>query len=208
MKTDDLMPCSIDACGKGTNSTPTSSEPRHTIRDQRQSSLASLRRNCSGSLPASLVLRHTPPDDTSDKTPLNVLPSAASILTPRLISRRSKLRFSVLISGSRPKRSDTGTHDPRIFHQREESVNNNFPPRGKQHGPGYDRSPGRGSCGSVARRAQCASGSGRTWKCTAMGVRPLPPSTCHGARSPLDTHNPLPFQPASGSSIRPSRPLA
>jgi hypothetical protein len=110
-------------------------------------------------------------------------------LTPRLISRRSKLRFSAIIGGSRPKRADMGTHDPRIFDRREESVNKNFPHRSKQHCPGYDSSPGRGSCGSVAHRARCASGSGRTRNCTAMGMRPLPPSTRHGARSPLDTHN-------------------
>src|SRR6267154_2043879 len=126
MKTDGLMPCSADACGKGMNSTPTSSGPRHTIRDQRQSSLASLRRNCSGRVPASLVFRHTPPDDTSDKTPMNFLPSAASILTPRLISRRSKLRFSVIIGVSRPKRADMGPHDQRIFDRREEIENKNF----------------------------------------------------------------------------------
>lgn len=56
--------------------------------------------------------------------------------------------------------------------------------------------------------AQWASGSGRSWKCTAMGFMPLPPSCIHGARSPLEVHSPRPFQPAFGSSIRPSRPLA
>jgi hypothetical protein len=56
--------------------------------------------------------------------------------------------------------------------------------------------------------AQCASGSGRTWKCTAMGFMPLPPSWSHGVRSPLEVHRPRPFQPALGSSMRPSRPLA
>jgi hypothetical protein len=55
---------------------------------------------------------------------------------------------------------------------------------------------------------QCASGSGRSWKCTAIGFMPLPPSCSHGTRSPLLAHNPRPFQPAFGSSMRPSRPLA
>jgi hypothetical protein len=53
-----------------------------------------------------------------------------------------------------------------------------------------------------------ASGSGRSWKCTARGLEPLPRSISHGARSPLDAHNPRPFQPALGSSMRPSNPLA
>lgn len=53
-----------------------------------------------------------------------------------------------------------------------------------------------------------ASGSGRIWKCTAIGFLPLPPSISHGVRSPLVVHNPRPFQPAFGSSMRPSSPLA
>src|SRR6266542_646438 len=57
-------------------------------------------------------------------------------------------------------------------------------------------------------RPQCASGSGRSWKCTAIGFLPLPPSISHGARSPLAVQSPRPFQPAFGSSIRPSKPLA
>ena len=140
MKTACLVSCSAVACGKDTNSTPTSSGPRHTIRDQRQSSFASLRRNCSGSLLASLVLRHTPPEDTSDKIPLNFLPSAASILTPRLISRRSKPRFSLLIGGYRPKRSDKGTQGPSIFDPHKESVNDRIasPRRGAFARPARD----------------------------------------------------------------------
>src|SRR5438128_3914942 len=59
-----------------------------------------------------------------------------------------------------------------------------------------------------ALRRHFASGSGRSWKCTAMGFMPLPPSISHGARSPLDVHSPRPFQPALGSSMRPSNPLA
>src|SRR2546425_4844619 len=34
------------------------------------------------------------------------------------------------------------------------------------------------------------------------GFLPLPPSMSHGARSPLVVHNPRPFQPAFGSSMR------
>src|SRR5215471_3661314 len=56
--------------------------------------------------------------------------------------------------------------------------------------------------------AQCASGSGRTWMCTARGLEPFPPSLSHGVRSPFVLHNPRPFQPAFGSSMRPSNPLA
>jgi hypothetical protein len=52
-----------------------------------------------------------------------------------------------------------------------------------------------------------ASGSGRTWKWTTIGFEPLPPSFSHGTRSPSGTHRPRPFQPASGSSMRPSKPL-
>ena len=60
----------------------------------------------------------------------------------------------------------------------------------------------------VLRPAQCASGSGRTWMCTARGFEPLPPSFSHGVRSPFVLHRPRPFQPAFGSSMRPSKPLA
>src|SRR5207245_2385461 len=59
-----------------------------------------------------------------------------------------------------------------------------------------------------SRSRHFASGSGRSWKCTASGFEPLPFSINHGARSPLELHNPRPFQPAFGSSIRPSKPLA
>ena len=68
-------------------------------------------------------------------------------------------------------------------------------------------SAGRRFVRTSDRQAQCASGSGRSWKCTAMGMLPLPPSRSHGVRSPLDVHKPRPFQPAFASSIRPSRPL-
>ena len=68
---------------------------------------------------------------------------------------------------------------------------------GRNDGRGKDR--GRG---------YFASGSGRSWMCTARGLAPLPPSISHGVRSPLALHSPLPFQPAAASSMRPSRPLA
>jgi hypothetical protein len=60
---------------------------------------------------------------------------------------------------------------------------------------------------TTLRLAHCASGSGRTWKCTTRGLLPLPPSLSHGVRSPLVTHRPRPFQPARASSIRPSMPF-
>ena len=59
-----------------------------------------------------------------------------------------------------------------------------------------------------ARVAHFASGSGRSWKCAASGLLPLPPSISHGVRSPLAAQIPRPFQPAFGSSMRPSKPFA
>src|SRR6202044_3006831 len=56
-------------------------------------------------------------------------------------------------------------------------------------------------------KAQSASGLGRVWICTAIGVMPLPPSLSHGVRSPSEPHRPRPFHPAFGSSMRASRPL-
>ena len=53
-----------------------------------------------------------------------------------------------------------------------------------------------------------ASGSGRTWMCTAIGYAPLPRSLSQGVRSPEALHRPRPFQPAFASSMRASRPLA
>jgi hypothetical protein len=73
---------------------------------------------------------------------------------------------------------------------------------------GQERVPQRAWHRLRNRCGQCASGSGRSWKCTAMGFLPLPPSMSHGARSPLVVHRPRPFQPALASSIRPSNPLA
>jgi len=53
-----------------------------------------------------------------------------------------------------------------------------------------------------------ARGFGRSWKCAASGFVPFPPSISHGVRSPFADHSPRPFQPAFGSSMRPSSPLA
>ena len=71
------------------------------------------------------------------------------------------------------------------------------------------------SAKSSGARAECvssllyfASGSGRSWTCMASGLVLFPPSLSQGVRSPLVVHNPRPFQPALGSSMRPSRPLA
>src|SRR5712691_12504042 len=68
--------------------------------------------------------------------------------------------------------------------------------------------PGPRTAQCIVSVAQCASGSGRTWMCTARGLLPFPPSFSHGVRSPFVLHSPRPFQPALGSSMRPSKPLA
>src|SRR5216684_866819 len=68
--------------------------------------------------------------------------------------------------------------------------------------------PGPRTAQCIVSVAQCASGSGRTWMCTARGLLPFPPSFSHGVRSPFVLHSPRPFQPALGSSIRPSKPFA
>ena len=49
-----------------------------------------------------------------------------------------------------------------------------------------------------------ASGSGRSWNFITLLVVPLPPSMWNGARVLTVAHKPLPFQPPSGSSTRPS----
>ncbi len=77
----------------------------------------------------------------------------------------------------------------------------------KQAEPPGGFAPG-GFAQSNAQSAQSASGLGRTWMCTTIGRSPLPPSLSHGVRSPSADHNPLPFQPALGLSMRASRPLA
>ncbi len=65
-----------------------------------------------------------------------------------------------------------------------------------------------GQAGGGLRFAYLASGSGRIWKCTTFGEFSLPPSMWNGVRLPVFDHTPRPFQPALGSSMRPSRPLA
>lgn len=52
-----------------------------------------------------------------------------------------------------------------------------------------------------------ARGFGRIWKCTTSGFVPFPVSMCQGVLSPLGTQSPRPFQPARGSSMRPSNPF-
>src|SRR6266567_8657794 len=49
-----------------------------------------------------------------------------------------------------------------------------------------------------------AKGLGRSWKCTTLLVVPFPVSIWKGARVLTVAHSPRPFQPACGSSIRPS----
>jgi len=59
-----------------------------------------------------------------------------------------------------------------------------------------------------ALRSYFASGSGRSWKWIALLVFPFPPSMWNGARVLMEAQRPRPFQPALGSSIRPSSHLA
>src|SRR2546426_6841641 len=49
-----------------------------------------------------------------------------------------------------------------------------------------------------------ASGLGRSWKRAAFGLFALPPSRWNIVLVPEVDHNDLPFQPAFGSSMRPS----
>src|ERR1700749_4398964 len=56
--------------------------------------------------------------------------------------------------------------------------------------------------------AQCASGSGRIWNFTIFGRVPLPFSRWNGVRLPSVDQRARPFQPAFGSSMRPSIHLA
>jgi hypothetical protein len=49
-----------------------------------------------------------------------------------------------------------------------------------------------------------ARGSGRTWKCIAIGGVPLPVSMWNGTRLLTVDHSPRPFQPPAGLSMRPS----
>jgi hypothetical protein len=91
------------------------------------------------------------------------------------------------------------------------------PPRRRR--PGAPRPPGpadRGAAGRVAGTGHSAradrvgaprylaSGSGRSWNRIALLVVPCPPSMWNGVRVLTDAQSPRPFQPAVGSSIRPS----
>src|SRR5215475_1894321 len=58
------------------------------------------------------------------------------------------------------------------------------------------------------KHCQCASGSGRTWNLTTLGKVPFPVSRWNGVRLPSVVHSARPFQPALGSSMRPSMYLA
>ena len=71
---------------------------------------------------------------------------------------------------------------------------------------------GRSACRADRRagresRTQWASGSGRTWNLKTGATRSVPPSAWNGVRLPDVVQIPRPFQPVSGSSIRPSSPL-
>src|SRR5712692_1202748 len=56
--------------------------------------------------------------------------------------------------------------------------------------------------------AYCASGLGRSWILYTLGLFSVPPSLWNTVRVPDMVHSPLPFQPAFGSSMRPSTILA
>src|SRR5262245_47423159 len=58
------------------------------------------------------------------------------------------------------------------------------------------------------RFVQRASGSGRSWILIAFGRDPLLPSLWKNVRVPVVVLSALPFQPAFGSSMRPSTFLA
>ncbi len=96
-------------------------------------------------------------------------------------------------------------------HRQPEGLPPLVPPRGERRRGTHGVPPARSSARLVFDAhapGYLASGSGRSWKCTARGLEPLPRSISQGARSPLDAHSPRPFQPAFGSSMRPSNPLA
>src|SRR4029077_2418277 len=58
--------------------------------------------------------------------------------------------------------------------------------------------------GQNCRTIQCASGSGRICTLYSLGRAAVPPSLWNSVRVPVVVHNPLPFQLASGLSMRPS----
>ena len=59
-------------------------------------------------------------------------------------------------------------------------------------------------CAPAGSEPHRASGSGRSWKRMTLLVVPWPPSMWNGVRVLIVVHTPRPFQPASGSSMRPS----
>src|SRR5204863_7505639 len=63
---------------------------------------------------------------------------------------------------------------------------------------------GAASLLSLLPRDHFASGSGRNWILTTLLVVPRPRSIWNGVRVPVVVQRPFPFQPAFGSSIRPS----
>src|SRR5215471_4742931 len=71
----------------------------------------------------------------------------------------------------------------------------------------FRRWPNRGF-GQRSKPHQRANGSGRTWNLTTLGWVPLPVSRWNGVRFPSVVQTPRPFQPAFGSSMRPSIHLA
>jgi hypothetical protein len=82
------------------------------------------------------------------------------------------------------------------------SVKPIIPLVGLASGPRMRRVNGRGYS------VQSASGSGRIWKWTTLGLVPFPVSLWNGVRVPHVVQTPFPFQPVFGSSKRPSIPLA
>src|SRR5215467_5362170 len=76
------------------------------------------------------------------------------------------------------------------------------------HTAGHSIGSGRVRTGHSLKSHHRANGSGRTWNLTTWGWVPLPVSRWNGVRLPSVVHTPRPFQPAFGSSIRPSIHLA
>src|SRR5579864_2565139 len=69
---------------------------------------------------------------------------------------------------------------------------------------GHSVEQGRVHGSRLRARRQSASGSGRTWNLTIFGSVPLPVSRWNGVRLPSVDQRARPFQPAFGSSMRPS----
>ena len=83
------------------------------------------------------------------------------------------------------------------------------PPAAASGDPFAPRRVRRGACVRLGGRLlQCASGSGRTWNLKTGATFSVPPSAWNGARLPDVVQTARPFQPAAGSSMRPSSPFA